>query len=265
MAARSIWKSGWSATAIAALCVVAATGALAQGPDGMEAGARPAQRMGGMPGQGMPGMAPQMVAVGDRVYILRGNRLTQYGAADLAQIKSVQIEFERVGIGRGQGAMRGGGRPEGLPEGGPGLQMGAPGQRGSGQDGTDGAPEGAPGMMPGAPGDGPGPDGPDGAGQPGGFAPGQGGPGGGGEQRGPGMSSGMPGMPGGGPGMRMAPASTLAATSEYVYVLHGRTLYQYSAKGLSLIKKVTIAELAPQGGPMGGAGGGGNRPSAGDR
>jgi hypothetical protein len=78
---------------------------------------------------------------------------------------------------------------------------------------------------------------------------------------GPGM--GMMGGPGmGGPGMgRMMAAPVMVATSEYVYILRGNTLYQFSAKDLKQLNKVTLEEepagarSRPMMGGQGGAGG----------
>jgi hypothetical protein len=105
-----------------------------------------------------------------------------------------------------------------------------------------------------------------------GMGPGMGGPGMG--QGGPGMGQGMPGM--GGPGMmgmmpgmgRPGQTPVMVATAEYVYILRGNTLYQFSAKELKLLNKVTLEDEAPsmrpggrpggmQGGMQGGMPGGG--------
>ena len=80
------------------------------------------------------------------------------------------------------------------------------------------------------------------------------------------------GMPllGGGRG-----GAALAVSGEYVYVLHGNTLYQFAAEDLKLVKKVTLEEDRPMGPPMGPPGGerrdfggrrpGGPRPPGGER
>ncbi|MCX6361616.1 MAG: hypothetical protein NT029_17570 [Armatimonadetes bacterium] len=68
---------------------------------------------------------------------------------------------------------------------------------------------------------------------------------------GPGMGQGMPGM--GGPGMmgmmpgmgRPGQAPVMVATAEYVYILRGNTLFQFSAKELKLLNKVTLEEEGP--------------------
>lgn len=99
-----------------------------------------------------------------------------------------------------------------------------------------------------------------------GMGMGQGGPG----MGGPGMGQGMPGM--GGPGMmgmmpgmgRPGQAPVMVATAEYVYILRGNTLFQFSAKELKLLNKVTLEEEMPgmrpggrPGGMQGGMQGGG--------
>ena len=64
---------------------------------------------------------------------------------------------------------------------------------------------------------------------------------------GPGMFM-APGGPGGPqfPGMRPPVSPVMVATSEFVYVLVGRNLYQYSAKDLKLANKATLPEEAPR-------------------
>ena len=88
-------------------------------------------------------------------------------------------------------------------------------------------------------------------GNPGMMNPGMGGgmPGMGGGM--PGMGGGMPGggMPGMGMGMpgmgRMGETPVMVATGEYVYVLRGNTLYQFSARDLTQLHKVTLADENP--------------------
>jgi hypothetical protein len=76
-----------------------------------------------------------------------------------------------------------------------------------------------------------------GMGGPGMMNPGMGGPG----MMNPGM--GGPGMGMGMPGMgRMGEPPVMVATADYVYVLRGNTLYQFSAKDLTQLHKVTLAD-----------------------
>ena len=78
------------------------------------------------------------------------------------------------------------------------------------------------------------------------FPPRRQGPGGPGGQGGPGGFPGMGAMAGGG--------AALTAHGEFVFVVRGNTLYQFLAKDLKLVKKVTLSD-EPSFGPMGRPGG----------
>ena len=88
---------------------------------------------------------------------------------------------------------------------------------------------------------------------------------------GPGMGQGMgmgpgmggPGMMGMMPGMMRPDTPVMVATAEYVYVLRGNTLYQFSARDLKQLNKVMLEDERPgmrPGGRPGQMPGGGNVP-----
>ncbi len=69
------------------------------------------------------------------------------------------------------------------------------------------------------------------------------------------------GGPGQGGGMRPASGSSVAASGNFVYVVSGNTLYQFSTDGLKLIAKTTLPTVERGGadGAAGRGGGGGGR------
>ena len=104
--------------------------------------------------------------------------------------------------------------------------------------------------------DDPGMGGPGGGPEMGNFdqGPGMGQPGGMQGRGGQGMRQGM-GMPGmGGPGI----SPVMVVGGEYVYVLRGNTLYQFSAKDLKQVRKVTLPDDGQGMRPQRMPGGGGN-------
>ena len=208
----------------------------------------------------LPQAAPQMAAAGDFLYILRGDMLSQLTLKSFEVTETVTLARDRT-MPRRTGGPGGGGpgqREMVPPQGGPGGPQGDAGgpQGGLGENGP-GGPDGQMGPPPGGPDDG-------GPGHRMGPPQGGGGPGGGpwggrgmrgGSMRGGGMR--------GGPttilGERPAPTALLA-TSKFVYVLRGNTVYQFSTKGLELTKKTTLPGDMP---PMMGPDGMGGRPGMG--
>ena len=69
--------------------------------------------------------------------------------------------------------------------------------------------------------------------------------------------AGAPGQGGGG-GMRAGSSASVAASGNYVYVVSGNTLYQFSVDGLKLVSKATLP-TADRGGVDGAAGRNGGR------
>ena len=69
------------------------------------------------------------------------------------------------------------------------------------------------------------------------------------------------GVPGQGGGMRAGGGASVAASGNYVYVVSGNTLFQFSVDGLKLVAKTTLPTVDRGGvdGSAGRGGGGGRR------
>ena len=69
------------------------------------------------------------------------------------------------------------------------------------------------------------------------------------------------GVPGQGGGMRAGGGASVAASGNYVYVVSGNTLFQFSVDGLKLVAKTTLPTVERGGvdGSAGRGGGGGRR------